>query len=82
MERGCSKIFLSNFFLAAVISLAGGCKDPPSEQKIINIPMPVLTKNVNGNIVKDAGGHDFRQIFVMPLDWTLINNQLKNSFSP
>lgn len=36
---------------------------------IIRIP----TKNTSGEIVKDAGGLDFRQIFIMDIDWKKIN---------
>ena len=44
--------------------------------------IPVPTKDTSGKIVKDAGNHDFRQIFIMSLDWEVINNHLKNSYQP
>ena len=34
--------------------------------------IPVPTKDESGNIVKDASGNDFRQIFKMELDWERI----------
>jgi len=40
--------------------------------------IPVSTKDASGNIVKDANGKDFRQIFIMDLDWERIND---NSFT-
>ncbi len=36
------------------------------------------TKDASGKIVKDAGGHDFRQIWVMEVDWNQIENILKD----
>jgi hypothetical protein len=44
-------------------------KDGKRLAYIIRIP----TKNTNGEIVKDAGGLDFRQIFTMDIDWDKIN---------
>ncbi len=35
--------------------------------------IPVLTKDASGNIIKDANGNEFRQIFIMELDWERIN---------
>ena len=35
--------------------------------------IPVPTKDTSGNIIKDAKGNDFRQIFIMELDWERIN---------
>ena len=36
--------------------------------------IPVPTKDGSGTIVKDANGNDFRQIFIMELDWKRIND--------
>jgi hypothetical protein len=38
--------------------------------------IPVPTKDGSGTIVKDANGNDFRQIFIMELDWKRINDDL------
>lgn len=39
--------------------------------------IPVPTKDASGNIVKDADGKDFRQIFIMELDWERINTGMQ-----
>ena len=39
--------------------------------------IPVPTKDASGNIVKDANGKDFRQIFIMKLDWERINTGMQ-----
>ncbi len=39
--------------------------------------IPVPTKDASGNIVKDANGKDFRQIFIMELDWERINTGMQ-----
>ena len=44
--------------------------------------IPVPTQDGSGKIVKDAGGNDFRQIFVMTLDWPAINYHLINNLKP
>jgi WD40 repeat protein len=38
--------------------------------------IPVPTQDTSGNIVKDAAGNDFRQIFIMELDWKEIEDGL------
>lgn len=40
--------------------------------------VPVPTQDHSGVIVKDAAGNDFRQIFIMKLDWKRINSKLGN----
>jgi len=35
---------------------------------------PVLTRNSETKLVKDAAGNDFRQIFIMRLDWDKMNS--------
>jgi hypothetical protein len=36
--------------------------------------IPVPARDTSGNIVKDAAGNDFRQIFIMDLDWKKIEH--------
>ena len=38
--------------------------------------IPVPTRDASGAIVKDALGNDFRQIFVMEVDWNSINQKV------
>ena len=39
--------------------------------------IPTITKDTNGKIVKDASGHNFRQIWVMKIDWNRVNKAIK-----
>lgn len=39
--------------------------------------IPVPTNDESGNIVKDASENDFRQIFIMELDWKRINTGMQ-----
>ena len=40
---------------------------------ILAYVIPVPTKDSSGNIMKDANGNDFRQIFIIELDWERMN---------
>jgi hypothetical protein len=39
--------------------------------------IPVITKNNQGDTVKDAAGHDFRQIWIMQIDWPRVERNFE-----